>query len=414
MAVTGNLDVKGGNIMIIPISLALEDPKLYEKLPQEAEAKKIGADKTLYAKLSKTWPSAHTPSLWDAILHGNPYAVKAMLVMSANPMLACANTRVVETALRKLNLLVVADLFMTPTAELADIVLPASTFLETTRFVTYDTHADHSWNNVSRIALSPKVVEPLAESKPDWRIICELGRKMGFAQYFPWKTEEEAIDDQIRPLGITCEDLESHPGGITIDIPPFLYKKLKGPFGKIVRGILKRVKFGDYPNMYQKYKANGFMTPSKKVEIFSERLRELGYDPLPVYREPAESPISRPEVAKDYPLILIAGTKLVAYTHSMMRNIPGLRKQCPKNILEIHPKTATKLGIREGEAVQVESLRGSVRCPAHLTEGIDPRVVHLYHGFSDSNCNLLTDHRTFDPITGSTGLKSSLCRVKRV
>ena len=88
----------------------------------------------------------------------------------------------------------VTDLFMTPTAELADIVLPACTFLEQTRFVTYDTHADHGWNVHSRIALSPKVVEPLWESWPDWKIICELGRKMGYGECFPWKTEEEAID----------------------------------------------------------------------------------------------------------------------------------------------------------------------------------------------------------------------------
>ena len=413
MSITGNLDVKGGNIMVIPISMALEDLKLYEKLPPEAEAKKIGADKSLYSKLSKTWPSAHTPSVWDAVLHHDPYAIKAMLVMSANPMLACANTRVVEAALRELDFLVVADLFMTPTAKLADIVLPASTFLETTRFVTYDTHADHAWNRPSRIAISPKVVEPLEESRPDWRIICELGKKMGYAEYFPWKSEEEAINEQLRPLEITCEDLKAHPEGIIIDTPPFLYKKLKGPFGKIIRGILKMTKFGDYPQMYLKYKAKGFMTPSKKVEIFSDRLKELGQDPLPVYREPAESPVSRPDVAKDYPLILIAGTKLAQYTHSMMRNIPGLKQQFPENLLEIHPSTAARIGIQNNDRVRVESLRGSIQCAAHVTEIVDPRVVHLYHGFSQCNCNILTDHRAFDPITGSTGLKSSLCRVKK-
>jgi anaerobic selenocysteine-containing dehydrogenase len=414
MAITGNLDVKGGNLIVIPISMGLEDLKLYEKLPPEAEKKKIGTDKSLYSNLSKIWPSAHMPSVWDAITQGNPYPIKAMFVMAANPVLTCANTNVVETALRKLEFLVVADLFMSPTAELADIVLPACTSLETTRFVTYDTHADHGWNVSSRIAISPKVVEPLWESWADWKIICELGRKMGYGEYFPWKTEEEAIDCTLKPLGITCEELRHHPEGIVISTPPFLYKKLSGFFGSLLRGALKIAKFRNYPNMYKKYEANGFMTPSKKVEIYSEQLEKLGYDPLPVYKEPAESPFSKPDLAKSYPLILIAGSKLEMYTHSMMRNIPELSKQFPKNLLEIHPETAKKLTIKNGELVKVESPRGSINSSACVTDRIDPRVVHLYHGFEESNCNVLTDHKAIDPITGSTGLKSLLCRVTKV
>jgi anaerobic selenocysteine-containing dehydrogenase len=413
MAITGNLDVKGGNLIVIPISMGLEDLKLYEKLPPEVEGKKIGVDKCLYSRLSRTWPSAHTPSVWDAIIQGNPYPVKAMFVMAANPLLTCANTKVVEKALRKLDFLVVTDIFMTPTAELADIVLPSSTFLETTRFVTYDTHADHGWNATSRIALSPKVVEPLWESWSDWKIICELGRKMEFGEYFPWKNEEEAIDFTLGPLGLTCEELAGHPEGIIISTPPFLYKKLPGFLGSMVREVMKVVKFRNYPEMYKKYEMNGFMTPSKKVEIYSERLSKLGYDPLPVYREPAESPVSQPELAKHYPLILIAGSKLEMYTHSMMRNVPELRKQCPKNLLEINPVIAQKLNIKNGERVRVESPRGSITCLASVTNRIDARVAHLCHGFKESNCNLLTDHKTFDPMTGSTGLKSLLCRVTK-
>jgi anaerobic selenocysteine-containing dehydrogenase len=414
MAITGNLDVKGGNLIVIPISMGLEDLKLYEKLPPETERKKIGADQCLYSKISKTWPSAHTPSVWDAVIEGNPYPIRAMFVMAANPLLTCANTRVVEKALRKLDFLVVTDIFMTPTAELADIVLPSCTFLETSRFVTYDTHADHGWNVTSRIALSPKVVEPLWESWSDWKIICELGRKMGFGEYFPWKNEEEAIDETIRPLGITCEELTHHPEGIIISTPPFLYKKFGGFLGNIMRGALKVAKFRNYPDMYKKYEANGFMTPSKKVEIYSERLEKLGYDPLPVYNEPAESPVSRPDLAKNYPLVLITGSKLEMYTHSMMRNIPELYKPCPKNLLEINPETTKKLHIKSGEWVRVESPRGSITCSVSVTNCIDARVVHLYHGFKESNCNVLTDHKTFDPITGSTGLKSLLCRVNKL
>ncbi len=414
MAITGNLDIKGGNIFTIPVSVGFEDLKLYEKLSFEQYQKKIGVDKNLWSRLSKTWPSGHAPSLWDAILSGKPYPVKAMMVMAGNPALICANSNVVQKALKKLDFLVVADLFMTPTAELADIVLPACTFLEQTRVVTYDIHADHAWNSTSRIALSPKVVEPLEESWSDWKIICALGRKMGYDRYFPWKSREQAIDDEIRPLGITCEDLKKHPGGLIITVPPFLYTKKRGLWGEIIRGIMTLVAFQDYPAMYKKYELQGFMTPSKKVELYSDRLEKYGLDPLPVYREPAESPISMPELAKKYPFILIAGTKLEAYTHSMMRNIPGLHKLAPENLVEIHPKAASKLKINDRALVKVSSPRGHIKCKARITDAIDPRVVHLYHGFRESNCNVLTDNKAFDPITGSVGMKSLMCNVSNI
>jgi len=415
MAITGNIDIKGGNVIVVPLSLGLTDVKLFQKLPPEAIEKKIGVDKCLYSKMSTTWPSAHTPSLWDAILYDDPYPVKAMFVMAANPAVTCANTNIIIKALKKLEFLVVVDIFMTPTAKLADIVLPACTFLEQTRYVTYDTHADHAWNVPSRIVLSPKAVEPLYESWSDWKIICELGRKMGYEENFSWKTREEAIGYELKPFGITCEELRANPQGIVIPLPSILYQKF-GLFGGIVRPILKATMFRNYPDIEKKYEGflKGFLTPSKKVEIYSEQLEKLGYDPLPVYREPAESPVSKPEIAKDYHFILIAGSKLKMYTHSMMRNIPDLRELMPKNLLEIHPKAAEKLGIHDGDIVKVESLRGSIRSSAKITKSIDPRVVHLYHGFEESNCNILTDHKAFDPITGSTGLKSLLCKVTKI
>jgi anaerobic selenocysteine-containing dehydrogenase len=237
---------------------------------------------------------------------------------------------------------------------------------------------------------------------------------MGYGQYFPWKTEEEAIDCELKPLGITFEQLMAHPKGIVIPIPPMLYKKFRGFFGGVIRRILKITLFRDYPEMYRKYEGfmKGFNTPSKKVEIYSERLEKLGYEPLPVYKEPAESPVSRPDLANEYPLILIAGSKLEMYTHSMMRNISGPREQYPENVLEINPKTAAKLNIEDGNVVTVESPRGGIKCMTKVTDTIDPRVVHLYHGFEGSNCNVLTDHQACDPITGSTGLKSLLCTVE--
>ncbi len=416
MSITGNIDIKGGNVIVIPVSMGFEDLHLHEKLPPEVKEKKIGADKVLYSRFSGFYPSAHTPSLWNAIVDEEPYPVKAMLVFAANPLLTQANTNLIKEGLEKLDFLVVADLFMTPTAELADIVLPSCTFLERTRFATYDLHPDHGWNVPSRIMLSSKAIEPLHESKSDWHIIWELGRALGYDKYFPWQMEEEAIDEILKPLGIDCEKLKAKPEGIVVEFPPIFYKKLRGILGAIVRPILKMTLFRKYPAMYRKYDGfmKGFMTPSKKVEIYSERLKELGHDPLPVYEEPAESPISKPDLAKEYPLILIAGSKLEAYTHSMMRNIPALRSEAPEDILEINPDTATKLDIQNGDMVRVASPRGHIQCKAEVTDRIDPRVVHLHFGFAQSNANILTDNEAYDPITGSPGMKSLLCSVTKV
>lgn len=171
--------------------------------------------------------------------------------------------------------------------------------METKRIITYDSHADHGWNKTSRIAISPKVVNPLWKSRPDWQILCDIGRRLGFSRYFPWKNEEEAIDEMIEPLGLTSEELKRHPDGVTVGIPPFLYRKFDGFTGQVLRMVMRMTKFRKYPNMYKKFEMRGFNTPSGKIDLWSERLQSLGYDPLPTYIEPAESPVSRPNLAQD-------------------------------------------------------------------------------------------------------------------
>ncbi len=99
-----------------------------------------------------------------------------------------------------------------------------------------------------------------------------------------------------------------------------------------------------------------------------------------------------PEIAKEYPLILMTGSKLEMYTHSMMRNIPELYEQFPENLLKINPERAAKLEIEDGDVVSVESSRGRIECSAYVTDRIDPRVVRPYHGFAASNANVLTDN----------------------
>ena len=303
---------------------------------------------------------------------------------------------------------------MTETAQMADVVLPACTFLEDTYYATYDAGAYLKPTHPGLLMLRPQVVPPLAESRPDWQIIFDLARRMGCGEYFPWDSIEDAIDYELEPTGITVRDLRASPGGIRIPAPPFLYPKFgnKGLVGRLMIRLLSRTKFREYPCMYQKYERNGFMTPSGKVELMSGQLQEMGYDPLPIYRE--EMAGSRGEVASggEYPLVLTTGAKAGCYVHSQQRNIPALHRLMRENLAEMHPHTAAGAGVADGDMTAIASPYGSLRCKARVTTDIVPRVVQLYHGFNESNANLLTDDGTLDPITGAAPVRSGVCRIE--
>ncbi len=414
MAITGNLDARGGNIVFPPARLGKNAVELHDKLPAEMDKKRLG-NEFLLARFEYT-KLAHEPSLVRAILEETPYPVKAMLTIAANPMLASANTTQTKAALEKLDFLAVADIVMSETARLADVVLPACTFLEETYYATYEAGAYMKPTYPGLLQLRPAVVPPLGESRPEWQITCDLARKLGYGEYFPWKDIGQAIDYELKPIGITVRDLQARPEGIQIPGPSFLYMKLgkKGVPGKLVIDILNGTIFRKYPNMYHKYKIMKFLTPSKKVEIYSKKYEEMGYDALPVYREPSESPLGNPELAKDFPIVLTTGAKVMYYVHSQLRGIPSLNKRMPNNVLEIHPDTAGSYGIENGDTVRIDSPRASITCEARVTEKIVPGVAQLYHGFGDANANALTDTGLLDPITGSAPMRSALCRITKV
>jgi anaerobic selenocysteine-containing dehydrogenase len=177
---------------------------------------------------------------------------------------------------------------------------------------------------------------------------------------------------------------------------------------------------------YKSYEKKGFNTPSGKVEIFSQQLKEWGYDPLPHYQELPESPYSTPELFKEYPLIFTSA-KDPFYFHSSNRNIPSLRKLSSDPIVLVHPETASHLGIDEGDWVSIETKRGAIQQRAKLTSEIDPRVIILsfgwwfperkdleLSGWKESNLNILTDNGPpYEPAIGSIPLRAVLCRVHK-
>ena len=122
---------------------------------------------------------------------------------------------------------------------------------------------------------------------------------------------------------------------------------------------------------------------------------------------------SRPDLVKEFPLILITGPRVRWFTHSQHRNVPTLRKKMPEPFVEINPRTAQALGISDGDKVNVKSLRGEITLKAKVTADIHPQVVCLNHGWEEANANMLVDDTARDPISGYPSFKSLLCRVAR-
>jgi len=266
IAVSGNLDQPGGNVFVPRPSLT--DIRLVDKLPPESKA----VDKhPLYYRLS----SVPGSDMVDTLLSGEPYPLKAMIVMAGDPARSLSETARVREALNKLDFLVVHDLFMTAAAELADIVLPATSCFESSQLCTYPYHAAPPIGT-QMIALRNKVVDPPGECHSDFEFVFELAKKLGCGDYFPWETAEEAFNEELKPTGITIEALKEHPEGIQKTINP--------------------------QELYLKYERQGFATPTKKVELYSTIFEKFGYDPLPTFNEPGESPISRPDLAQQYPI----------------------------------------------------------------------------------------------------------------
>ncbi|MBI2853936.1 MAG: molybdopterin-dependent oxidoreductase [Chloroflexi bacterium] len=370
-AITGNLDVPGGEVLSPKIKLA--NIRLEDKVVRDVPA--VGADYPIYSKYLKE--ETVVPAITQMIT-GKPYPIKAMIIAGSNPAVTWPNQNKVRRGFANLELLVVIDLFMTETAKLADVVLPAASFFE--RAET----KDYSGYGYNLAILANRIVPPIGNSMEDWQIWAGLGRKLGYAEYFPWKDTEELLEYMLKPTNLSLEQLRANPGGI-------YYAQRE----------------------YKKYLKEGFATPSKKVEIFSELLKEHGYDPLPTYHEPAESPISRPDLVQKYPLILISGPRTVAYFHTQHRNLPSLRKIMPEPYLHIHPQVAKGLSISDDDLVTVESQRGSIKIKAKLNEDVHPKIVMMQHGWSEANCNFLTDDEARDPVSGYPGFRSVMCRVTK-
>lgn len=351
-------------------------------LPKKQVEKRLGGSRF---RLAGNFAIINPKCVWDAILDENPYPVKMLFLISSNPVITRANARQVYRALEKTEFMVVSDFFLTPTAELADLVLPAATWLE------MDYIGDF-WKRHGYILPRRKVIQ-VGECRSDHEMLNDLAHRVGQGEHW-WKTFEGGLDYILEPMGITWQEFKTM---------------------EYIRGELK----------YEKYKEHGFSTPTGKFELYSTLLEKWKCDPLPQFREPPESPYSTPELFKKYPYILITGRRQPGFFHSENRQLPWLRELHKDPIVEIHPETAEKEGILKGDWVMIESPRGKVRQRAKLFAGMDPKIVSAehgwwfpekkdpLHGWDESNINILTDnaYETCDPAMGATSVRTLLCKI---
>jgi len=398
-SVTGNMDIPGGNVVksrLFDLNKALD--KYIGTLTDEQERKKIGAG--MYPLHAYGYPEAPGAELTEQLLSDRPYSLKGAWIQTTNTF-ACGagDSKRVYEGFRRLDFVVVVDLFMTPTAAaFADIVLPAATYPERDGIGI-------AAGGASYVGTTNKAIEPVGDCKSDMEINLELGKRLN-PQAWPWKSVREMYDAMLEPTGMTFEELREK--GYLYD--DFDYKKYE-------KGLLR-------PDGKP-----GFDTPTGKIELYSTIFEKCGLDPLPYFEEPPESPVSTPEIAKEYPLVLTTGAKTRGFFHSEHRQIRTLRRMNPDPITEIHPETADTLGIKDGDWIYLENRYGRCRQKAKLTEGIHPRVVHAQHGWWfpeksgsepslfgawESNINLLLPGGW----TGRAGFgypfKAQMCRVCRV
>jgi len=384
-AITGNLGVPGGEVACSSTGILnpLGSPELdlRDKISKEERAKRLDAATGMLPMAYYALPQ----TIVKAVLHADPYPIHAGFIQGGNMLLTYSNAQEVYQAFKRMDFLAVADMFMTPTAAMADIVLPVGTYLEFNDIVAPPYYPV--------VQVQQKVAQ-VGECRSDYEIMRGLAERLDLAEYF-WEKETECLDFILEPAGLTFEE-----------------------FREI--GVLQGEK------EYRKHERDGFATPSGKAELFSDRLKEWGFDPIPVYREPEGMPLSAPDLVEEFPLVLTSW-KSAPFRHSGGRQIAPLRDAHPNPVVWLHPDTARRHGIGDGDWVDIETKQGRIKQQAHVTADIDPRVAGVdyawwfpeegpegQYGWHEANINMLTaDHVPAGSEMGTPTLRGIVCKISK-
>ena len=381
IGLTGNWDIPGGNVVKpdtyihVPAGVGTREAEFVQPRSWSEMAPRIGEKVyPLWKEMVNEAQGMQFPAQMET---RKPYPILAMLAFGLNYRM-WPGSDFMREALKKLDFFVDVELFMTDTAKLADIVLPACTSFERSELKFY---------GQGYVIWTQPAIQPLGESRSDAEIIFELAHRLVPEDPLFKKGHEGCVDWIIEPSGLKLEGLKRHPAGMPlIDLPALKFRK---------------------------YKESGFPTPSGKMEFVSTLLAKHGLDGLPKYNEPKHSPVSTPDLARDFPLVLTTGARLPMFIHSRTFRMPWTKGLRPDPVVDINPADAEKRGLSQGEWVTLSTPRSSARVRANVTVVVPPGVANLYHGYPDVEVNQLIEPDYLDPISGFPGFKSLLCEVKK-
>jgi anaerobic selenocysteine-containing dehydrogenase len=400
-ALTGSLDARGGNVLFPSVPTNAVDGA--ELLPEAQRRKALGvAERPLGPA---RFEFVTTDDFYTAALEAHPYRARALVSFGSNMVIAHPDSERGRRALSALDFYVHTDLFMNPSAQLADVVLPAASAFEAEGLrVGFDVSEDAQ----SLVQLRRPVAARRGEARSDVEIVFGIADRLGLGRHF-WGGDVDAGHRHVlAPSGVELETLRAHPEGVRVPL------------------VTRHRKFAEERDGVPR----GFETPSRRIELYSETFLEQGYPPLPEFREPPMSPRARADLAQRYPLVLTSA-KSTWYCESQQRGLPSLRRRAPDPVVELHPDTARARGVADGDWVSIATPGGSVRARAKLDADLDPGVVCGQHGWwqaceeigapayppygdGSANLNLVLRHRPSDEVSGSPPLRSSLCEVKRL
>jgi anaerobic selenocysteine-containing dehydrogenase len=373
-AITGPPNIPGWDLSLKPAEWTRPGRlMLLSSFPRKAEH-------SLGGKFKWAMMTAYIPyqALTRGMLDGK---VKAAFFILSNPLSSYPDARETYEALTKLDLIIISELFMTPSAAIADFVLPAATSGE------HDTLG--YWGGPLRAF--PKLVDPPGEAWSDVKIIIELAKRLGLGEHFPG-SGKEAVDLVLEPSGLSWDEFK----------------------GKRMFGAKRE---------YVKSEELSLGTPSGKIEIVSEQMKGFGSSPLPLWEE--LSRLHAGDLSEEFPLLLT--TRLEeAYKLTGFKQIASGRKRKPEPTMEMNPDTARELGLKQGEWINIETRNGRIKQKLDLDKDLDPKVVYASFGWwfpeessnlfewDRSNVNILFDTKSEEPATGTVEVRGIPCRVSKV
>lgn len=400
-ALTGSYDRRGGNVEfpVIPTNNVQGDEFLSEAQRQ----------KTLGRDVRPLGPARYdhvgSADIYRAILEELPYRVRGLVSFGSNLVMAHAASETAIAALKALEFYVHTDLFMNPTADFADIVLPVASPFETEALkVGFEISDDAA----RLVQLRQRLVPPRGECRSDTQIIFDLACRMGLSAQF-WNGDVDAgMREILEPSGVTLDELREKPEGIRVELETHYQKYATRQDGR----------------------PRGFNTPSRRIEFYSEQLLAHGYSPLPDYEEPKVSHRSDAQLAPRYPLVLTC-TKDTLFCETQHRNLPSLRRRAMEPQVDVHPETAAARGIAAGDWVEIATPHGAARARARFDASLAEAVVCGQHGWwqactalsapaypatgpETANFNSLIGHDAVDDVSGSVPMRAYVCELRRL